>query len=68
LSSQNHIFEPSLIKKEPKRKKCFFVAMRPAQKCESPGFQRTWDRAFEPTYFLLRRVCQTPSSIKQPLS
>jgi hypothetical protein len=37
--------------------------MRPAQKCESPGFQKTCDRAFEPTYFHLRSVCQTPSSV-----
>src|SRR6266542_783000 len=38
LSSQNLISDPSLILNDPKRKKCFFVAIRPAQKCESPGF------------------------------
>jgi hypothetical protein len=31
-----------------------FVAMRPAQKYESPGFQITYDNAFAPTYFHLR--------------
>jgi hypothetical protein len=37
--------------------------MRPAQKCESPCFQRTYDKSFEPTYFWLRTVHQTPSSV-----
>jgi hypothetical protein len=31
--------------------------MSPAQKCESPGFYTTCDKAFEPTYFRLRSVC-----------
>src|SRR6266508_1585014 len=35
LSSQNLISDLSLILNDPKRKKCFFVAIRPAQKCES---------------------------------
>src|SRR4051812_28449087 len=39
LSFQNLIWDPSLIEKVLKRKKCFFVAIRPAQMCESPGFQ-----------------------------
>jgi hypothetical protein len=38
--------------------------LSPAQKCESPGFHKTCDKAFEPTYFRLRSVCQTPSSVK----
>ena len=63
LSSRKRISDPSLIEKDPYGKKYFFVSIRPAQKCESPGFQRTWDRAFEPIYFLLRSVCQTPSSV-----
>jgi hypothetical protein len=63
LSSQNLISEPSLIEKVPKPKKCFFVAIRPAQKCESPGFQRTWDNALEPTYFFLRMFYRIPSSV-----
>ena len=29
----------------------------------SLGFQYNWDNAFEPIYFLLRRVCQTPSLV-----
>jgi hypothetical protein len=33
------------------------------QKCESPGFQRTWDNAFEPTNFFLRIVFHMPSSV-----
>ena len=41
LSSQKRISYPSLIEKDPCGKKNFFVAIRPAQKCESPGFQRT---------------------------
>jgi hypothetical protein len=36
----------------------------PAQKWESPGFQITWEISFEPTYFLLNKVCHTPSSVK----
>ena len=44
-------------------KKYFFVAIRLAQKWESTGFQYTWDIALEPTYFFLRRVCHTPSSV-----
>jgi hypothetical protein len=63
LSSQNLISDPSLMLKDSNGKKCFFVAIRPAQKWESPGFQCTWDIAFVPTYFLLRRVCQTPCSV-----
>ena len=38
MSSQNRISDPSFIAKDPKRKRCFFAAIRPAQKCESPGF------------------------------
>src|ERR1041384_8534041 len=64
LSSQNLISDPSLIAKDPKRKKFFFVAINPAQKCESPGFHSIWDIALGPTYFLLRRVCHTPSSVR----
>jgi hypothetical protein len=30
------------------------VAIRPAQKGESPGFQTTFDIALEPTYFLFQ--------------
>jgi hypothetical protein len=56
LSSQNLISDPSLMKKEPMPKKYFFVAMSPAQKCESPSFQRTRDNAFGPIYFRLRIV------------
>ena len=41
LSSQKQISDPSLIQKEPCGKKNFFVAIRPAHKCESLGFQRT---------------------------
>jgi hypothetical protein len=63
-SFKKHICEPSLIEKVPYRKKNFFVAIRPAKKCESSGFHNTWDSAFEPMYFLLRRVCQTPSSVR----
>jgi hypothetical protein len=63
-SSQNRICDPSLIDKEPKQKKYFFVAIRLAHKCESPGFHITWDSTFEPTYFLLRSVCQIPSSVR----
>jgi hypothetical protein len=37
--------------------------LSPAQKCESPGFHKTCDKAFEPTYFRLRSVCQTLSSV-----
>jgi hypothetical protein len=44
--------------------KFFIVAIRPAQKCESPCFQITWDNTFFPMYFLLRRVCQTPSLVR----
>jgi hypothetical protein len=40
------------MEKEPYVKKNFFVAIRPAQKWESPGFQETRDNAFEPIYFL----------------
>jgi hypothetical protein len=32
-------------------------------KCELPAFQQTCDRAHEPTYFHLRRFCQTPSPV-----
>jgi hypothetical protein len=63
ISSQNRISESSLMEKEPRPKKNFFVAMSPAQKYESPGFQRTRDNAFWPIYFLLRMVCQVPSSV-----
>ena len=38
MSSQKRTSDPSLIAKDPKRKRCFFAAIRPAQKCESPGF------------------------------
>ena len=41
MSSQKRISDPSFIAKDPKRKRCFFAAIRPAQKCESPGFQYT---------------------------
>jgi hypothetical protein len=44
-------------------KKNFFVAIRPAQKCESPDFHMIWDNTFSPMYFLLRRVCHTSSSV-----
>ena len=64
LSSQNIICEPSLILKLPNRKKCFLEAISPAQKCESPGFQTSLDTAFEPTYFLHRMVCHTPSWVR----
>jgi hypothetical protein len=60
----NHICDPSLIKKVLKQKKKFFVTIRPAQKYESLGSQTTWDSAFERIYFLLRRVYQTPSSVR----
>lgn len=62
LSSQNLIHDPSLILKEPKRRKCFLDAISLAQKYESPGFQATWDRALDPIYFLHKMVYQTPSS------
>jgi hypothetical protein len=64
-SSQKHICYPSFIEKVPYQKKNFFVAMRPAQKCESPGFQITWDNAFVPMYFLLRMICQTSKKLKK---
>jgi hypothetical protein len=51
------------MEKVSRLKKNFFVAIRPAQKCESPGFHKTWDSAFWPIYFLLRIVCQVPSSV-----
>jgi hypothetical protein len=60
LTSQKHISDPSLIKNDPYLKKCFFIAMSLTQKCESPGFQKTYDNAFEPTYFCLRNFCQIP--------
>jgi hypothetical protein len=41
LSSQNLISDPFLMEKEPNGKKCFVVALMPAQKCQSPGFQTT---------------------------
>ena len=41
MSSQKRISDPPFIAKDPKRKRCFFVAIRPAQKCESPGFKYT---------------------------
>jgi hypothetical protein len=63
-SSQKRICDPSFMETVPYRKKNFFVAIRLAQKCESPGFHNTWDIAFEPMYFLLRRVCHTPSSVR----
>jgi hypothetical protein len=37
LSSQNRISKPSLITNDLKRKKCFFIAIRPTKKCQSPG-------------------------------
>jgi hypothetical protein len=39
LSSQNLIFDPSLLEKEPYGKKNFFIAIIPSHKCESSGFQ-----------------------------
>jgi hypothetical protein len=39
FSSQNFIFEPSLIVDERYGKKYFFVANQASQKCESPGFK-----------------------------
>jgi hypothetical protein len=64
------IYDSSLIEKDPKRKKVVFIAMRPTQKCESIGFQTTWDSAFEPIYFLLRRVCYTifAKKLEKPLT
>jgi hypothetical protein len=55
--------DPSLIENFPWQKKYYFVAMRLAQKCESRGYQKTIDKAFEPTYFRLRSVCRTPSPV-----
>jgi hypothetical protein len=52
------------MKKEPYGKKCFLIAMMPAQKCESPGFQEIGDIAFESTYFLLKKFFHTPFSVK----
>jgi hypothetical protein len=63
LSSQDRTSDPSLIENVPWPKKCFFVAMSSTEKCESPGFQKTFYKAFEPTYFRLRSVCQIPSSV-----
>jgi hypothetical protein len=63
LSSQKCICDLLLIEKDLKRKKNFFIAMSPTQKCESVGFKATWDNAFEPTYFPFRRVCMTPSLV-----
>jgi hypothetical protein len=63
LSSQNRISDPSLIKNDPWLKKYFFVAINLAQKCESPGFHRTYDNALDLTYFCLSIVCQIPSSV-----
>jgi hypothetical protein len=63
LSSQNLISAPLLMEKEPYGKKCFLVAIMLAQKCESPGFQITWDISFEPTHFFLNSCCQIPSSV-----
>jgi hypothetical protein len=63
LSSQNLISEPSLKEKVPRPMKNFFVAIMPAQKCESPYFQRTCDNTFVPIYFLLRIVCQVACSV-----
>jgi hypothetical protein len=40
LSSQNLISDPSLMEKEPRPKKYFFIAMSLAQKYESPDFQK----------------------------
>jgi hypothetical protein len=54
---------PILNGKRTQAKENFFVAMSPAQKCESPGLHRTWDNAFGPMYFLLRIVCDMPSSV-----
>jgi hypothetical protein len=39
--------------------------MSPTEKCESPDFHTTLDNAFEPTYFLFRRVCQKTILSKQ---
>jgi hypothetical protein len=41
LSYQKCICDPSFIENNPKHKKYFFDAIRPAQKGESPGFQTT---------------------------
>jgi hypothetical protein len=61
ISSQNLISDPSLMEKELYGKKYFLLAIRPAQKCESPDFQVTWDIAFDPTYFLRKMFFHTPS-------
>jgi hypothetical protein len=42
------------MEKDPCGNKNFFVAMRPAQKWESPVFRKIWDNTLEPTYFLFR--------------
>ena len=39
MSSQKRTSDLSLIAKDPKKKRCFFPAIRPSQKCESPDFQ-----------------------------
>lgn len=63
LSSQKRIAAPSLMAKNLKWHKCFFATIRPAQKCESLGFQQVQDKAFDPKYFLHRSRCQ-PSSVR----
>jgi hypothetical protein len=57
LSSYNLISVPSLIENFPRRKNWFFIAISPAQKCESPCFQKIYDKAFETMYFYFRIGC-----------
>jgi hypothetical protein len=64
LSSENLIFESSLIKNGAYGKNNFFVSLRPIQKCDSPGFQKTKDNVREPMYFLFIGVYLIPSSVR----
>lgn len=63
LSFQKHILESSFMTKDSKRKRCFFDAIRPTNKCESPGFQNASDTAFQPKYLFHGSVYQTSSRV-----
>jgi hypothetical protein len=62
VSSQNRTWEPSLTEKVPNWKKNSLAFITPLQKCESLGFQWTWEMALDPTYLLLMISCHTPFS------
>jgi hypothetical protein len=46
------LMETILNGKSTEVKEIFFIAISLAQKCESPGFQRTYDNAFKLSYFI----------------